>query len=224
MGHVVNPFLYRLNYTSNSNISMLSKKKFTMYFDLNGVIIYKFLYYYFRRINFKKKFYGHIFKIKLVYVNNSLKIFLVFKKHRLYNLKLFKSKLLYFKCKKKIIKKKVIKKIFYKFNNFNYLSLMNYLISRNKTFKKTKNIENFKNKTEKNKVIIKKIFSYNKKKIGTLFLSKKKYNVFYKKTKKQNKTRKIKTFKRLLIDYKKIFQIKKIINKKKFRKFFLKKN
>jgi len=83
MGHVVNPHLFRLNYTVFWNISTFSKKKkFSIFIDLKSLIIYNFFTDYLNNYETIRKIKLRILKIKVSFYCNNIKIFFFFVKHK----------------------------------------------------------------------------------------------------------------------------------------------
>ena len=82
MGHVVNPYLFRLNYTVFWNISIFSKKKFSIFIDLKSLLIYNFFNTFFNSYKNIRRIKLRLLKIKISFYCNTIKIFFFFVKHK----------------------------------------------------------------------------------------------------------------------------------------------
>ena len=137
MGHVVNPHLFRLNYTVFWNISIFSKKKFSMFIDLKSLLIYNFFNTFFNTYKNIRKIKLRIIKIKISFYCNTAKVFFFFIKHKNMN-----------KNFKKMFNGYDIN--YYSFKNFKNMDNFIYLYNYNKN-------KNFFQSIKKMKILKKKI-------------------------------------------------------------------
>ena len=178
MGHVVNPHLFRLNYTVFWNISTFSKKKFSIFIDLKSLIIYNFFNDYLNNYKNIRKIKLRILKIKISFYCNNIKIFFFFIKHKNLNRNFKKMFNNNFK-----LNKHYIRKLFYLNDSF-LLNNDKYLFNENDAYQniiyKEYNL-NDKNNLFKNKTIDfknlkkhykqKKNYFFNEKKLNKLFVN-----------------------------------------------------
>ena len=170
MGHVVNPHLFRLNYTVFWNISTFSKKKFSIFIDLKSLIIYNFFNDYLNNYKNIRKIKLRILKIKISFYCNNIKIFFFFIKHKNLNRNFKKMFNNNFK-----LNRHYMKKLFY-LNDYFLFSNNKYSFYENDNYQDILYEEhnlNIKNSLFKNKVInLKTIRKYYKKR-NSYFLKKK---------------------------------------------------
>ena len=182
MGHVVNPHLFRLNYTIFWNISTFSKKKFSIFIDLKSLIIYNFFNDYLNNYKNIRKIKLRVLKIKISFYCNNIKIFFFFIKHKNLNRNFKKMFSNNFK-----LNRNYMKKLFY-LNDFFLLNNDKYLFNENDSYHdilyKEYNLS-VKNSLFKNKIInLKTIKKYYKKKSNYFF--KKKSNFLFINSKEKN--------------------------------------
>ena len=78
MGHLVNPLLYRLNYSAFWNGSLISSNKFDNYINLFSVYFSNFVRGYFKNYNWVDKNYLFVISLKFFFLNKSIFVYIDF--------------------------------------------------------------------------------------------------------------------------------------------------
>ena len=154
MGHLVNPLLYRLNYSAFWNGSLIVNSRLDNYINVFSVYFSNFVRGYFKNYNWVDKNFLFVISLKFFFLNKSIFVYVDFWQNYSFNLKnkpylrivnyFFVSAL-----KKKFLKFNNIKKSTFSFNYYAWKkyyfykksSFLNKKINYNSFFKKFLNFK-----------------------------------------------------------------------------------